>query len=106
MITEIVTFALPDGLSREQLLQKYRVTAEKWRNNPDLIHKQYFYSRDQHTGGGIYLWKSMAAAQKSHGEEFRKMVLKTYGSEPFIQYVEGVLVVDNLAGKVYENPPA
>jgi hypothetical protein len=106
VITEIVTFQLPEGISRDQLLAKYRSTADKWRQNPDLVHKQYFYNADKNTGGGVYLWKSMEAAQRWHGSTFRQMVMEIYGSEPSMQYLEGMLVVDNLSGQVYDNPPA
>lgn len=105
MITEIVTFELSPDLSREQLLAKYKGTAEKWRQNPDLIHKQYFYDADRHLGGGVYLWKSLEAAKHWHGDAYRKMIQEVYGSQPDCRYLDGCLVVDNLAGLVFDAPP-
>jgi hypothetical protein len=43
MITEVVTFKLPTGMTRDQLISNYRQTAPKWRDNPDLIRKNYLY---------------------------------------------------------------
>jgi hypothetical protein len=34
MITEFVTFALPKGMTREKLVENYKQTAPKWRQNP------------------------------------------------------------------------
>ena len=36
MTTEIVTFKLPDGTTREEVLATYAKTAPTWAENPDL----------------------------------------------------------------------
>ena len=59
MITEVVTFKLPTGMTREQLISNYRQTAPKWRENPDLIRKNYLYDGTNAVGGGVYLWKDI-----------------------------------------------
>ena len=41
MITEIVLFHLPDGMSREDAIAKYRLSVPGWRANPDLIRKTF-----------------------------------------------------------------
>ncbi len=43
MITEIVTFKLPDGTKREEVISNYEKTAPTWRENPDLIRKNYLF---------------------------------------------------------------
>ena len=43
MITEVVTFKLSAEMTREQLISNYRQTAPKWRENPDLVRKNYLY---------------------------------------------------------------
>ena len=43
MITELVTFKLPNGMTRDRLINNYRQTAPKWHENPDLIRKNYLY---------------------------------------------------------------
>jgi hypothetical protein len=106
MITEFVTFALPKGMSREQLVENYKQTAPKWRQNPDLIRKNYLFDQSGRLGGGVYLWKTMAAAKRWHDEAWRKKVVELYGSEPNIRYFETPIVVDNLAEQTIEDPLA
>jgi hypothetical protein len=105
LITEIVIFPLSPEINREQLLTKYRTTAQNWRRNPDLLHKQYFYDAARNIGGGVYLWKDMAAAKHWHGDVYRKMIEETYGGPPTFQYFDGCIIVDNIAQLVYEAPP-
>jgi hypothetical protein len=101
-----VTFALPKGMTREQLFENYRQTAPKWRDNPDLIRKNYLYDATDRLGGGVYLWKTIASAQRWHDEAWRKKVLALYGSEPTVRYFETPIVVDNLAQQTYEEAAA
>lgn len=103
MITEIVLFNLPDGMTREQVLANFRESAPRWRANGDLIRKNYLYDADNRQGGGAYLWKDIAAAKRWHGAEFRKLVRERYGSEPVIRYYETAIVVDNAADKTVED---
>ena len=100
MITEIVTFKLPDGITREEVIATYEKTAPTWRENPDLIRKSYLFDADEGIAGGVYLWKEMAHAEKWHGAEFRKKVKAIYGSEPASQFFETPIVVDNLIGEI------
>ena len=39
MITEIVLFRIPEGMSREDAIAKYRLSVPGWRANPDLVRK-------------------------------------------------------------------
>ena len=39
MITVIVYFKLPDGMTREDIIHKFEHTAQKWSDNQDLIRK-------------------------------------------------------------------
>jgi hypothetical protein len=41
MISEIVLFSLPEALSREEAMLKYRARVPLWQSNPDLIHKAF-----------------------------------------------------------------
>jgi hypothetical protein len=56
MITELVLFALPEGMTREQVTAFFQQNAPKWRANPDLIRKNYLYEPETRRGGGAYLW--------------------------------------------------
>jgi len=107
MITEVITFKLPKGMTRDQLVANFRQTAPKWHENPDLIRKNYLYDAANGLGGGVYLWPSMEAAQRWHNEAFCQKVVEVYGSEPAIHYYETPIVVDNEAGKITDaNEPA
>ena len=100
MITEIVTFKLPEGTTREEVMANYEKTAPTWRNNPDLIRKNYLFDAGKGIAGGVYLWKKKADAEKWHGAEFRKKVKEIYGAEPESQFFETPIVVDNLVGEI------
>ena len=102
MITEIVHFDLPAGTGRDEVLDKYRQTASAWAGNPDLVHKFYFFDAARCLGGGVYFWKTMDAARRWHGEEYKSRIRALYGSEPRMAYYDTLVVVDNAAGRVYE----
>ena len=74
MITVIVYFKLPDGMTREEIISKFEKTVQKWRVNQDLIRKNYLVDLDRGIAGGVYLWKEKMHAEIWLGAEFRKMV--------------------------------
>jgi hypothetical protein len=100
MVTEIVTFKVRPGTTREDVFAKYEMTAPKWRANPDLIRKNYLFDSSRGIAGGVYLWKEKTHAEKWHGPEFRKMIKELWGAEPEFQIFETPLVVDNMAGVI------
>ena len=63
MITEVITFKLRPGMTREDVVAVYRTTAPIWRANPDCIRKCYLYDGERRLGGGAYLWKNIEAAK-------------------------------------------
>ena len=52
MITEVVTFKLRPGMTREDVVAVYRKTAPIWRANPECIRKCYLYDAERGLGGG------------------------------------------------------
>lgn len=102
MITEIVKFPLPVGTTRDELLDRYRKTVDRWKNNPDLIRKHYFFDEGTATGGGVYVWMDFEAQQRWHGDEYRELIRTHYGSEPQIECFDTLIVVDNDGGAVSE----
>ena len=62
MITELVTFKLPAAATREDVFEKFARTAEKWRQNPDLVRKYYLFDAMSGVAGGVYLWRTRADA--------------------------------------------
>jgi hypothetical protein len=106
MITEIVTFKLPAGMTREQAVEAFRKSVPIWSGNPDLIRKNYLYDAGKGVGGGVYLWNSIKDAKRWHGDAFRKRVADIFGSEPTFTYYETPIVIDNPTQKVSDEAGA
>jgi len=104
VITEVVTFKLRAGMTREDVVAIYRKTAPIWRANPECIRKCYLYDGERALGGGAYLWKSIEAAKLAHGDAWRTMINDLYGSEDQISivYFETPVVADNLVQRTIE----
>ena len=102
MITELVLFDLPAGISREQVVAGMRATADAWRANTELVRTNYLYDAANSKAGGAYLWPSVEAAQRGHNAEWRARIKAMYGSEPVIRYFETPLIVDNAADRLIE----
>lgn len=100
MITEIVLFKLPSGMTREQYAAKARESAAAWGANPDLIRKNYLYDAEGGYGGGAYTWRSVEDARKWHGEAFKNRIKEIYGSEPTFAYYDTPILVDNEARRI------
>jgi hypothetical protein len=103
MISEIVLFSLPDGMSREDAMAKYRARIPMWQANPDLIHKALLYDQTTKRGGGVYLWKNIEAAKKTHGAAYQEAIQSIFGAKPEFQYFEAPIVIDNTAKQVIDN---
>ena len=106
MITEIIVFDLPDGMTHEEVLANYRRSAPNWRSNPDLIRKNYLYDAESRKAGGVYLWRDMAAARRARNDAWLERVRRTYGSEPVVQYFATPIIVDNALGRTIEEADA
>ena len=106
MLTELVLFDLPKGITRKQVVDGMRETAQRWRQCPELVRKNFLYDAQAGQAGGVYLWPSKAAAQRWHDEAWRRRIQEQYGSTPVILYFETPLVVDNAMQEVIEEVPA
>ncbi len=106
MITEVVTFGILDGMTREEVVANFRRSAPGWRANPDLIRKTYLYDAETRRAGGVYLWRSMEAARRARGAAWLDRVRRTYGNEPVVQYFETPLVVDNALDRTIDESDA
>jgi hypothetical protein len=96
MMIEVITFQLPEGMTRADVIKNYNETVDKWRGVKELIRKSYLYDGDARLGGGVYHWTSVGAADQWHGDEFRAFVRNLYGSDPVIQRFEVPIVADNV----------
>jgi hypothetical protein len=102
VITEYVRFALPDGITREEVVAGMREVAPRWQRELNLVRKTFILDPDLKFTGAFYLWKDRHSAEVAHGTAWRERVLRMYGSEPEIQYFDTPLVVDNALGQVIE----
>ena len=100
MITEYVLFALPAGISREEVVAGMKEIAPQWQREPDLIRKTFIYDPAGGQAGAFYLWKNKTSAERAHGDAWRQRIRASYGSEPSIRYFETPLVVDNALGQL------
>lgn len=99
MILELVEFNTPKAWAREQVAEDARHVVAKWRANPELLRKHFLLSLDGKTGGGVYVWPSIEAAERAHDEAWRQSVIKRTGAAPTIRYFDLFLLVDNEQGR-------
>ena len=86
MITAVVTFKLPPGLTREQWQGHIEQVSTRFQNVPGLIRKQFLYD-DKGVGGGVYLWETREAAKACYykspwGESFAGRLAVTNLTSP------------------------
>jgi hypothetical protein len=103
MITAVVQFKLPAPVTWEKARELYSATAPKYQTVEGLIRKYYLLSEDGGTGGGVYLWKSKAHAEKLFTPEWRQFIKDRYGAEPEISFFESPVLVDNLTGEIIKD---
>ena len=95
MITEIVTFEIPEGMARERVIALFEESAEAWRAYPKLHRKNYLHDPAAGIAGGVYTWDSVEDAQEAHGAVFMARVAESFGSVPRFQYFETPIMVQN-----------
>jgi hypothetical protein len=100
VITTVVNFKLPVPVSRDKAKELYLGTAPKYREVSGLVRKYYLLTEDGGTGGGVYLWKSKADAEKLFTADWKKFIKERYGAEPVITYYESPVLVDNRTGEI------
>jgi hypothetical protein len=94
MITAIVRFSLPKGMSLEDAKAVYERSVPNYQGAQGLVRKYYLFGQDQ-VGGGVYLWQSRDAAEKMYSPAWKKMITERYGTAPEITYYETPVIVDN-----------
>lgn len=100
MIIAIVSFRLPQSMTRAQAAKAFEQTAPRYLGLPGLVRKHYFVTEAGDRAGGIYLWKSKADAAACYNGDWRATVSAKYGSDPEVVYVENPVIVDNVAGRI------
>ena len=94
MITAIVRFPLPQGLSREDVKSVYEHSAPQSQEAPGLVRKYYLHGADQ-TGGGVYLWQSREAAEGMYSAAWRQRIAERFGAPPMIESFDTPLIIEN-----------
>jgi hypothetical protein len=99
MITAIVRFRLPADMTPAKAAELFKGSAPRYQGLEGLVRKYYLFDEKSRTGGGCYLWKSRADAERVYTEEWRKMIAERYGAEPEISFFETPVIVDNAINK-------
>jgi hypothetical protein len=94
MITAIVRFQLPKGMTLEDAKSIYQKSTPNCQRAPGLIRKYYLFGQDQ-VGGGVYLRQNRKAAEKMYSPAWKKMIAERYGAPAEIHYYETPVIVDN-----------
>jgi hypothetical protein len=100
MVTAITRFKLPDNVSIEEVKRSFLEVAPKFRNVEGLIRKQFIVSGNGSEGGGIYLWRDRASAERFLNEVVVGMIEKTYHVTPTVEFFDTAVVVDNVSGQI------
>lgn len=104
MIAELVSFAGPEGASREDIVQGAMGTLERWQANPELVRKHYLASPDNRQLMGFYIWPSIEAAKRGHNAEWIAQTETRTGGKVNIAYFDLFMLLDNQAGTVTHFP--
>lgn len=97
MITTITTFPLPKPTTEEQARAHFAKVAPKFQVVPGLIRKQFLFSPEENSAGGVYLWQTREDAQRFIEGKLIGMIRAEFGVEPRVQYFSTPVVVDNLS---------
>lgn len=100
MITAIVNFPLPAGMTPEKAAEAYQASAPNYRNLKGLVRKYYLYDDERKIGGGVYLWESRAAAEAVYNADWKASIKERFGEVPTITYFDTPVIVDNVTGAI------
>ena len=99
MITAVVTFKLPQGMTREKWREHIKLASPRFQGIPGLVRKQFLYNEDG-TGGGVYLWETREAAEACYQGPWLENVRKIAKADPQIAWFDTAIVVDNESHKI------
>ncbi|MEZ5660207.1 MAG: hypothetical protein R3E83_17195 [Burkholderiaceae bacterium] len=100
MITEIVSFTTPVGMTREQMIADAEGTIARWSDYPGLVRKMYVWDAAARRGKGIYLWHSLAQAEQAHDEAWLGRAEQHGGNRPTIERYDCFMILENPGGAV------
>jgi hypothetical protein len=99
MITEIVLWKMPDGMSREEILSKFRSTVPAWQGNPNLIHKAFVFDESSRRRRGVPLEGHRRCQTGARTGLPRPHQIRVWR----LQYFDAPVVIDNAAKQVIDN---
>lgn len=94
MVTVIVNFPIPAGLSLEDFNAQMLKSVPKYQAMPGLVRKSYIIDSKNRVAGGAYSFESREHAEACFTEDFIKGVTATYG-KPDIRYFNTLIELDN-----------
>ena len=94
MVTVIVNFPIPDGMSLQEFKSQMERSVPRYQAMPGLIRKSYLCDGERRIGGGAYTFESREKAEACFSEGFIKGVTAAYG-KPDIRYFDTMIQVDN-----------
>ena len=95
LVATIVIAKIPPGTPRDKLAEGFAASVPTYQKIPGLIRK--FYTANEDSYGGMYLWTDRAAAQAWFTPEFVAKVKARTGVEPQIIYFDSPIQLDNRA---------
>lgn len=105
MITEIVSFTTPEHFTRAEMLEDAAGTIARWRDFPGLVRKLYLWDAAARRGMGIYLWQTLADAQRAHDEAWLQRAEAHWGMRPTLQRLDCLMILENPGGEVSRPAP-
>lgn len=96
MTTSITRFRLPAGVPRKTIEQALHEVAPQFKTIPGLLRKYFLPGEDGTTGGGVYLWATLAEARAFSEGPLRAMVQEKFSVQPEITYYDTPVIVNNL----------
>ncbi len=104
MITEIVSFDTPAGITREQMLEDAAGTIDRWSDYPGLVRKMFVWDAERGRGMGIYLWEALKHAEQGHDAAWLDRAEAHWGNRPVIERYDCFMILENPGGQV-QRPP-
>jgi len=104
MISELVSFALPAGLTRDEVIEGMREVRDptgRRQPRPDPQRPSSTTRRPARPARSTCR-PNREAAERAHDEAWRARIRAKYGNEPSIRYFETPLVVDNALGAIID----
>jgi len=95
VITAIVNFALPEGMTPDKAREMFEASAPRYETIPGLVRKYYLCDADARVGGGVYLWKNRESADALYEGGWRETIRERFGSDPEISWFDTPVIVDN-----------